>query len=73
MSLVNLRNGWRALQIHHTQVRDLHLRQLFAEDPKRAERFTVEAVGLYFDYSKHRITDETIRLLLQLVNECQLR
>ena len=73
MTLVNLRTGWRALQAHHAQVSHLHLRQLFAEDPQRAERFSIDAVGLYFDYSKHRITDETLRLLLRLAEECQLR
>ena len=73
MTLVNVRNGWRALEAHRAQVGDLHLRQLFAEDPKRAERFSIDAIGLSFDYSKHRVTDETMRLLLQLANECQLR
>jgi len=51
----------------------LHLRDLFANDPKRGERLTAEAVGIYFDYSKHRITDETMRLLLQLAHESGLR
>src|SRR5208282_3387195 len=50
-----------------------HLRTLFAEDPKRGERLVVEAAGLYFDYSKHRVTDETIRLLLALAEEAGLR
>jgi glucose-6-phosphate isomerase len=54
-------------------MRDVHLRTLFADDPRRAEKFTVEAVGLYFDYSKHRLTDETLRLLLQLAEESGLR
>src|SRR5215510_6769626 len=67
------RPEWRALQAHYEQVQHLHLRQLFADDPKRGERLTLEAVGLYFDYSKHRITDETLRLLLQLANACGLR
>jgi len=67
------RPEWRALQAHYEQVQHLHLRRLFADDPKRGERLTLEAVGLYFDYSKHRITDETLRLLLQLANACGLR
>jgi len=57
---------WRALAEHYEQVKDLHLRQLFADDPKRGERLTVEAAGLYLDYSKNRITDETLRLLIAL-------
>ena len=67
------RPGWKALEAHHQQVRDLHLRQLFAEDPKRGERLTIEAVGLYLDYSKNRVTDETLKLLFQLAKECGLR
>ncbi|MBO0884181.1 MAG: glucose-6-phosphate isomerase, partial [Mycobacterium sp.] len=54
-------------------MRDIHLRQLFSEDPQRAEHFSVDTLGLYFDYSKHRVTQETIRLLLQLAEECGLR
>ncbi len=65
--------AWRALEAHYAQVRELHLRQLFADDPKRGERMTAEAVGIYFDYSKHRITDETLGLLLQLAEESGLR
>ena len=56
---------WKALEAHYAKGRELHLRQLFADDPRRGERMAVEAVGIYFDYSKHRITDETVRLLLQ--------
>jgi glucose-6-phosphate isomerase len=67
------RPAWKTLAAHHQQVRELHLRQLFAEDPTRGERMTVEAVGLYLDYSKNRITDETLRLLLQLAEESGLR
>ena len=67
------RPAWKALAAHYETIRDRHLRQLFADDPRRGERLTAEAVGLYFDYSKHRITDETIRLLLDLANECGLR
>jgi glucose-6-phosphate isomerase len=65
-------NAWKALQIHHKQVRELHLRDLFAEDPGRGERMTAEAVGLFLDYSKNRITDETVRLLIRLAEESGL-
>ena len=65
--------AWKALEAHYPKVRELHLRNLFADDPKRGERMTAEAVGIYFDYSKHRITDETLRLLLQLAEESGLR
>src|SRR5262245_27371001 len=67
------RKAWKALQAHHKNVRDLHLRKLFADDPRRAERMTAEAVGLYLDYSKNRITDETLKLLVQLAEESGLR
>src|SRR5580704_6241081 len=67
------RRAWKDLSSHHKEVRDLHLRQLFADDPKRGTRLTAEAVGLYLDYSKNRITDETIELLLQLADESGLR
>src|SRR6476659_10069632 len=67
------RPAWNALVTHHQKVRDLHLRKLFADDPKRGERLTVEAVGLYLDYSKNRITDETLKLLMQLAEESGLR
>ena len=67
------RQAWNALAAHHQNVRELHLRKLFAEDPKRGERMTAEAVGLYLDYSKNRVTDETLKLLLQLANESGLR
>jgi glucose-6-phosphate isomerase len=70
---VTTRPGWKALESHHQKLRELHLRQLFADDPKRGERLTTEAVGLYLDYSKNRITDETLKLLLQLAEECGLR
>mgnify|MGYP002062793760 CR=1 FL=1 len=65
--------AWQALEAHYPKVRDLHLRKLFADDPKRGERLAAEAVGIYFDYSKHRITDETLRLLLQLAEEAGLQ
>ena len=61
--------AWKALQVHHAKVRDLHLRQIFADDPERGTRLTAEAVGLYLDYSKHRVTNETLKLLLQLAEE----
>jgi glucose-6-phosphate isomerase len=67
------RSAWKALQAHHSQMRDVHLRQLFADDPQRAERMTLEAAGLHMDYSKHRATAETIRLLLALAEESGLR
>src|SRR6267143_97841 len=67
------RPAWRALQAHHEKTRDLHLRTLFEQDPKRGERLTAEAAGLYLDYSKNRITDETLDLLVQLAEESGLR
>jgi glucose-6-phosphate isomerase len=67
------RKAWKALQAHHTRVKELHLRQLFGEDPKRGERMTAEAAGLFLDYSKNRITDETLKLLIQLAEESGLR
>jgi glucose-6-phosphate isomerase len=65
--------AWNALAAHHQGVRELHLRKLFTDDPKRGERMTAEAAGLYLDYSKNRITDETLKLLLQLADESGLR
>jgi len=67
------RPSWKALESHYQKVRESHLRQLFADDPKRGERLTTEAVGLYLDYSKNRVTDETLKLLLQLAEESDLR
>jgi glucose-6-phosphate isomerase len=64
---------WKALEAHYLKVRDLQLRNLFKDDPERGERMTLEAVGIYFDYSKHRITDETLKLLLQLAKESGLK
>ena len=61
------------MQAHYNQIHSRHLKELFADDPKRGERLVVEAAGLYFDYSKHRVTDETIRLLLALADEIGLR
>jgi glucose-6-phosphate isomerase len=67
------RPAWKALQAHHQQIQGKHLKQLFAEDPQRGERFTVETGGIFLDYSKNRITDETLKLLIQLANESGLR
>jgi glucose-6-phosphate isomerase len=67
------RPAWKALEAHYQTIKDTHLRTLFAEDPGRGERLVVEASGLYFDYSKHRVTDETIRLLMSLAGACDLR
>ena len=65
--------AWRALEAHYEKVHDTHLRELFARDPSRGERMTAEGAGLYLDYSKHRITDETVRLLLALAQASRLR
>ncbi len=67
------RSAWNALATHYKKVSKLHLRQLFADDPKRGERMTLEAAGLYLDYSKNRVTDETLKLLIQLANESGLQ
>src|SRR6184192_4378094 len=67
------RPAWKAIEAHVGEIRGLHLRKLFADDSKRGERMTAEAVGVYLDYSKHRITDETMRLLLRLAGESGLR
>jgi len=65
--------AWQALEAHYLTIKDRHLRQLFAEDPKRGERMAVEAAGIYYDYSKHRVTDETLGLLQRLAAEAGLR
>jgi glucose-6-phosphate isomerase len=65
--------AWKSLEAHHEKVSGLHLRELFSSDPKRGERMTAEAAGVYLDYSKNRITDETLKLLLQLAQEVGLR
>ncbi|MGB6198005.1 MAG: glucose-6-phosphate isomerase [Candidatus Acidiferrales bacterium] len=70
---LNTRSAWKALEAHFAKVRELHLRKLFEDDATRGERMAVDAAGIYFDYSKHRITDETLKLLLQLADECGLR
>jgi glucose-6-phosphate isomerase len=65
--------AWRALESHFREINQLHLRDLFADDPHRGERLTAEAAGLYLDYSKNRVTDETMRLLVRLAEETGLR
>jgi glucose-6-phosphate isomerase len=67
------RKAWKALEVHYEEVRKLHLRNLFADDPRRGDRLTVEAAGIFLDYSKNRITDQSIKLLLQLAEESGLR
>src|SRR6204780_71412 len=64
---------WKALKTHHGQIQSLHLRDLFANDPERGNRLTAEALGLFFDYSKNRITDETVKLLMELARESDLQ
>jgi glucose-6-phosphate isomerase len=66
-------SAWKALESHYEQMKDVHLRSLFADDATRGERLTAEAIGIYLDYSKHRITDETLSLLLKLAEESGLR
>ena len=67
------RPTWNALAARYDGIARMHLRRLFADDPKRGERMTAEGAGLYLDYSKNRITDETLKLLFQLADECELR
>src|SRR5438876_5247886 len=67
------RPQWRALGAHCREIERLHLRELFAADPSRGERLVAEGAGLYLDYSKNRITDETLRLLRELAEGCSLR
>jgi glucose-6-phosphate isomerase len=67
------RQSWKALQVHRNDIGERHLRALFAADATRGERLTAEAVGIYLDYSKNRITDETVRMLCRLAEECGLR
>ncbi|MGB7754380.1 MAG: glucose-6-phosphate isomerase [Candidatus Acidiferrales bacterium] len=67
------RKAWKALTAHYKKISRVHLRKLFADDPKRGERLTLEAAGIFLDYSKHRINDQTIKLLLQLADESRLR
>jgi len=67
------RPAWKSLQDHYHKIKDLHLRSLFADDPHRAERLSIEELGIYLDYSKNRITDETLKLLLNLAETSGLR
>lgn len=67
------RPAWKELQEHYLQLQQVHLSQLFAEDPSRGERLVIDDLGIYLDYSKNRITDETIQLLINLADECGLR
>jgi len=70
--LLTQRPAWKALQSHYEKIRNIHLRSLFAEDPERGERLTLDAVGLFLDYSKNRVTHETLKLLVQLARESML-
>src|SRR5947208_2513925 len=65
--------AWRALSLHAEETKWQHLRQLFADDPTRAERFTLDSEGIVFDYSKQRVTSETMKLLLELADERMIR
>ena len=65
--------AWKVLEEHYQKIRSVHLRSFFADDPRRGERMAAEGAGLYLDYSKNRITDETIKLLVDLAEECRLR
>src|SRR5262245_27569179 len=65
--------AWKSLGEHSNEIKKVHLRDLFAKDATRGERFTGEAVGLFLDYSKNRMTENTLKLLLQLAEECDLR
>src|ERR1700761_6427823 len=65
--------AWNSLETHYQKLKDVHLRRLFADAPVRGERFTVEAVGVYLDYSKNRVTDETLKLLVELAEQSDLR
>jgi glucose-6-phosphate isomerase len=65
--------AWKALQAHYQSLHDVHLRDLFAQDPQRGEHLAIEAAGLYLDFSKQRVTGETMKLLIELANECDLR
>ena len=73
IAALRMRPAWGALEKHYHKIKDVHLRQLFADDRERGQRLAVEASGLYLDYSKNRITDETLKLLLKLADESGLR
>ena len=72
MTPLKQRQAYRALEAHFAEIGGVHLRELFAADPTRGERLTAEGLGLYLDYSKQRVDDETMRLLVQLAEECGL-
>src|SRR5689334_16575363 len=67
------RNAWKELETHRETIKEVHLRKLFADDPKRGLRLNLEAAGLFFDYSKNRVSDDTLKILLQLADESNLR
>ena len=73
MTPLTERPAWKALVEHYQKTQHLHLRKLFADDPKRGERFAAEAAGIYLDYSKNRVNGETMRLLLELAESSGLR
>ena len=73
MTTLTKRPAWKALALHYKKIKPLHLRELFAADPKRGQRLTVEGAGLFLDYSKNRVTGQTLKLLLQLAKESGLR
>jgi glucose-6-phosphate isomerase len=73
LELLPKRAAWKALQAHYEKVRGLHLRKLFSDDPGRGERMTAEGAGIFLDYSKNRVTTETVKLLVQLAEEAGLR
>jgi glucose-6-phosphate isomerase len=67
------RKAWGALKVHHKKIQATNLKKLFAQDAKRGERFTVEALGIYFNYSKNLITEKTVKLLLELARESRVQ
>jgi glucose-6-phosphate isomerase len=73
VSALRRRPAWEALEQHYQKIKGVHFRQLFADDQKRGARLAADAAGIYFDYSKNRITDEMVKLLLQLARESGLR
>jgi glucose-6-phosphate isomerase len=70
---VTARASWKALEAHYRAINGVHMRKLFADDPARGTRLALEAAGLYLDYSKNRVTDETLGLLVKLAEESDLR
>lgn len=73
VTALTTRPSWKSLEAHHKNMREVHLRTLFAKDQQRGTRMTVEALGIFLDYSKNRITDDTLGLLFQLAEESSLR